>query len=217
MDSDPFYALLEASRFVAHWFPFCKKFNMESRAPEIYFAEKSEPRNGRQWLAIKRPHAPARNFRTLRYSTTLEDSSFVVCERSLSGHGTGPNASSSSQFIRSEMLPSNYLIRPCDGGGSIIHIVDHLDLEAWSVPEVLRPLYQSSEVVAPKLTIPNLEGFNDVVNAFNDDGWTLINCDGAEDVITTINFKNMSTGVNSTNQIPFPRGILCVKASLLLQ
>ncbi|GAB2211702.1 hypothetical protein Droror1_Dr00025035 [Drosera rotundifolia] len=46
-----------------------------------------------------------------------------------------------------------YLIRPCDGGGSIIHIVDHLNLEAWSVPEVLRPLYQSSKVVAQKMTI----------------------------------------------------------------
>ncbi|KAF6167858.1 hypothetical protein GIB67_027636 [Kingdonia uniflora] len=194
--------------------------------------------------------APARDFWTLRYSTSLEDGSFVVCERSLSGHGTGPNASSSSQFIRSEMLPSGYLIRPCDGGGSIIHIVDHLDLEAWSVPEVLRPLYQSSEVVAQKLTIAALHhirqvaqetsgevvysmgrqpavlrtfsqrlsrGFNDVVNGFNDDGWSLINCDGAEDVITTINFKNMSTGVNPTNVIPFPGGVLCVKASLLLQ
>lgn len=27
------------------------------------------------------------------------------------------------------MLPSGYLIRPCEGGGSIIHIVDHMDLE----------------------------------------------------------------------------------------
>jgi hypothetical protein len=34
-------------------------------------------------------------------------------------------------FIRAEMLPSGYLIRPCDGGGCIIHIVDHLDLEVW--------------------------------------------------------------------------------------
>ncbi|XP_062018888.1 uncharacterized protein LOC133735497 [Rosa rugosa] len=51
------------------------------------------------------------------------------------------------------MLPSGYLIRPCEGGGSIIHIVDHLNLEAWSVPEVLRPLYESSKVVAQKRTI----------------------------------------------------------------
>ncbi|KAF6166173.1 hypothetical protein GIB67_023883, partial [Kingdonia uniflora] len=117
------------------------------------------------------------------------------------------------------LISSSYISckGPCDGGGSIIHIVDHLDLEAWSVPEVLRPLYQSFKVVAQKLTITNLEGFNDVVNGFNDDGWSLINCDGAKDVITTINFKNMSTSVNLTNLIPIPGGILCVKASLLLQ
>lgn len=27
------------------------------------------------------------------------------------------------------MLPSGYLIRPCEGGGSIVHIVDHMNLE----------------------------------------------------------------------------------------
>ncbi|KAF6142223.1 hypothetical protein GIB67_012072, partial [Kingdonia uniflora] len=54
MDSDPFYALLEASRFAAHWLSFCKIFNMEPRVPEVYFAEKSEPRNDRQWLAMKK-------------------------------------------------------------------------------------------------------------------------------------------------------------------
>jgi hypothetical protein len=32
-------------------------------------------------------------------------------------------------FVRAEMLPSGYLIRPCEGGGSIIHVVDHMDLE----------------------------------------------------------------------------------------
>lgn len=52
-----------------------------------------------------------------------------VCERSLSGSGTGPNAAAAAQFVRAEMLPSGYLIRPCEGGGSIIHIVDHLNLE----------------------------------------------------------------------------------------
>lgn len=52
-----------------------------------------------------------------------------VCERSLSGNGPGPNPTAASQFVRAQMLPSGYLIRPCDGGGSIIHIVDHLNLE----------------------------------------------------------------------------------------
>lgn len=32
-------------------------------------------------------------------------------------------------FVRAEMLPSGYLIRPCEGGGSIVHIVDHMNLE----------------------------------------------------------------------------------------
>lgn len=54
---------------------------------------------------------------------------FQVCERSLSGSGAGPSAAAAAQFVRAEMLPSGYLIRPCEGGGSIIHIVDHLNLE----------------------------------------------------------------------------------------
>ncbi|KAL6643215.1 hypothetical protein ACP70R_021396 [Stipagrostis hirtigluma subsp. patula] len=94
---------------------------------------------------------PARDFWTLRYTTTTEDGSLVVCERSLSGSGGG-QITPSQQFVRAEMLPSGYLVRPCDGGGSIVHIVDHLDLDAWSVPEVLRPLYESSRVVAQKMT-----------------------------------------------------------------
>lgn len=56
-----------------------------------------------------------------------------VCERSLSGSGGGPNATTAHQFVRAEMLSSGYLIRPCDGGGSIVHIVDHLDLEVLHV------------------------------------------------------------------------------------
>jgi homeobox-leucine zipper protein len=51
------------------------------------------------------------------------------------------------------MKPSGFLIRPCDGGGSILHIVDHVDLDAWSVPEVMRPLYESSKILAQKMTV----------------------------------------------------------------
>ncbi|KAK3008984.1 hypothetical protein RJ639_015147 [Escallonia herrerae] len=192
--------------------------------------------------------APARDLWTLRYTSSLENGSLVVCERSLSGSGAGPSAAAASQFIRGEMLPSGYLIRPCDGGGSIIHIVDHLNLEAWSVPEVLRPLYESSKVVAQKMTIAALRyirqiaqetsgevvyglgrqpavlrtfsqrlsrGFNDAINGFNDDGWSLMNCDGAEDVIVAVNStKNL---VTSSNSLPLLGGILCAKASMLLQ
>ncbi|ONM05725.1 Homeobox-leucine zipper protein REVOLUTA [Zea mays] len=95
---------------------------------------------------------PARDFWTLRYTTTMEDGSLVVCERSLSGSGDGQSAATTQQFVRAEMLPSGYLVRQCEGGGSIVRIVDHLDLDAWSVPEVLRPLYESSRVVAQKMT-----------------------------------------------------------------
>lgn len=35
------------------------------------------------------------------------------------------------------MLPSGYLIRPCEGGGSIIHIVDHMDLEVLNLVGLL--------------------------------------------------------------------------------
>lgn len=192
--------------------------------------------------------APARDFWTMRYTTSLDNGSFVVCERSLSGSGAGPNAASASQFVRAEMLSSGYLIRPCDGGGSIIHIVDHLNLEAWSVPDVLRPLYESSKVVAQKMTISALRyirqlaqesngelvyglgrqpavlrtfsqrlsrGFNDAVNGFGDDGWSTMHCDGAEDIIVAINStKHLN---NMSNSLSFLGGVLCAKASMLLQ
>ncbi|KAL6510918.1 hypothetical protein OROGR_022042 [Orobanche gracilis] len=190
--------------------------------------------------------APARDFWTLRYTTTLENGSLVICERSLSGTGAGPSPAAASQFVRAEVHPSGYLIRPCEGGGSIIHIVDHLNLEAWSVPEVLRPLYESSKVLAQKTTIAALKyvrqiaqemsgevmyglgrqpavlrtfsqrlsrGFNDAINGFNDDGWSLLDCgDGAEDVIVAV--KNLTSGPNPISMIG---GVLCAKASMLLQ
>ncbi|MBA0565122.1 hypothetical protein Golob_010014 [Gossypium lobatum] len=195
--------------------------------------------------------APARDFWTLRYTSTLENGSLVVCERSLSGSGAGPSAAAAAQFVRAEVLPSGYLIRPCEGGGSIIHIVDHLNLEAWSVPEVLRPLYESSKVIAQKMTIAALRyirqiaqetsgevvyslgrqpavlrtfsqrlsrGFNDAINGFNDDGWSIMNCDGTEDVIIAINsIKSFSSTSNPANALSFLGGVMCAKASMLLQ
>ncbi|XP_022969629.1 homeobox-leucine zipper protein REVOLUTA-like [Cucurbita maxima] len=195
--------------------------------------------------------APARDFWTLRYTKTLENGNLAVCERSLSGSGAGPNSASAAQFVRAEMLPSGYLIRPCDGGGSIIHIVDHLNLEPWSVPEVVRPLYESSKAVAQKMTIAAFlyvrqvaqetsgevvyslgrqpavlrtfsqrlsRGFNEAVNGFNDDGWSLMNYDGAEDVSLAINSsKNVNTSYDPVNSLAFHAGVLCAKASMLIQ
>lgn len=61
-------------------------------------------------------------------------------------------------------------------------------------------------------------GFNDAVNGFNDDGWTVLNCDGAEDVFIAVNStKNLSGTSNPASSLTFLGGILCAKASMLLQ
>ncbi|KAL1358858.1 hypothetical protein HN51_004099 [Arachis hypogaea] len=197
--------------------------------------------------------AAARDFWTVRYTTSLEDGSLVICERSLTSTTGGPTGPPSSNFVRAEMLPSGYLIRPCEGGGSIIHIVDHVDLDVWSVPEVLRPLYESSKILAQKLTIAALQhirqiaqessgeiqygggrqpavlrtfsqrlcrGFNDAVNGFVEDGWSLLGNDGVEDVTIAINSspnKFLGSQYNSSMFPAFGGGVLCAKASMLLQ
>ncbi|KAI3806860.1 hypothetical protein L1987_22777 [Smallanthus sonchifolius] len=97
--------------------------------------------------------AAGRDFLLLRYTSVTEDGNLVVCERSLTNIQNGPSIPTVANFVRAEMLPSGYLIRPCEGGGSIIYIVDHMDLEAYSVPEVLRPLYESSTMLAQKMTV----------------------------------------------------------------
>ncbi|XVF26360.1 hypothetical protein REPUB_Repub14bG0009200 [Reevesia pubescens] len=197
--------------------------------------------------------AAARDFWTLRYTTSLEDGSLVICERSITSSTGGPTGPPTSSFIRAEMLPSGFLIRPCEGGGSIIHIVDHVDLDVWSVPEVLRPLYESSKILAQKMTIAALRhirqiaqetsgeiqygggrqpavlrtfsqrlcrGFNDAVNGFADDGWSLMGTDGLEDVTIMINSspgKFLGSQYNTSMFPSFGGGVLCAKASMLLQ
>ncbi|ERN15110.1 hypothetical protein AMTR_s00056p00085520 [Amborella trichopoda] len=198
--------------------------------------------------------ASARDFWLLRYTSVLEDGSLVVCERSLSNTQGGPSMPPVQQFVRAEMHPSGYLIRPCEGGGSIIHLVDHMDLEPWSVPEVLRPLYESSTVLAQKMTMAALrhlrqiaqevsqntvvgwgrqpaalralsqrlsKGFNEALNGFTDDGWSLLGNDGMDDVTILVNSspaKIMAANLTSTNGFPTVCGaVLCAKASMLLQ
>uniref|UniRef100_A0ACD5XLQ3 Uncharacterized protein n=1 Tax=Avena sativa TaxID=4498 RepID=A0ACD5XLQ3_AVESA len=198
--------------------------------------------------------AAPRDFWTLRYTSGLEDGSLVICERSLTQSTGGPSGPTTPNFIRAEVLPSGYLIRPCEGGGSMIHIVDHVDLDAWSVPEVLRPLYESPKILAQKTTIAALRhirqiahessgeipygagrqpavlrtfsqrlsrGFNDAVNGFPDDGWSMLNSDGAEDITITVNSSpNKLVGSHVSPSPLFSAiggGILCAKASMLLQ
>jgi hypothetical protein len=64
-------------------------------------------------------------------------------------------------------------------------------------------------------------GFNDAVNGFPDDGWSLMSSDGAEDVTIAINSspnKLIGPHVNSSQLFTaIGGGILCAKASMLLQ
>ncbi|MED6197798.1 Homeobox-leucine zipper protein ATHB-8 [Stylosanthes scabra] len=198
--------------------------------------------------------APGRDFWLLRYTSLLEDGSLVVCERSLNNTQNGPAMPAVQHFVRADMLPSGYLIRPCEGGGSIIHIVDHMILEPWSVPEVLRPLYESSMLLAQRTTTAALrhlrqisqevsqpsvtgwgrrpaalrglsqrlsKGFNEAVNGFADDGWSLLESDGIDDVTLLVNSSHSKMmGANLGYNGGFPSvtsSVLCAKASMLLQ
>nr|GEU84082.1 homeobox-leucine zipper protein ATHB-15 [Tanacetum cinerariifolium] len=198
--------------------------------------------------------ATARDFWLLRYTSATEDGSLVVCERSLTNTQNGPSMPSVQNFVRAEMLPSGYLIRPCEGGGSIIHIVDHMNLEAWSVPEVLRPLYESPTILAQKTTMMALRqlrqiaqessqastpnwgrrpaalralsqrlsrGFNEALNGFTDEGWSMIGTDGVDDVTISVNSSpDKLMGLNlsfSNGYTPVSNAVMCAKASMLLQ
>ncbi|KZV56351.1 hypothetical protein F511_00348 [Dorcoceras hygrometricum] len=51
-----FYALLEVSKFSKYWIPFCKKYNVEPRAPEVFFSQKidtNESNLKQEWTSIK--------------------------------------------------------------------------------------------------------------------------------------------------------------------
>ncbi|KVH90325.1 hypothetical protein Ccrd_007660 [Cynara cardunculus var. scolymus] len=198
--------------------------------------------------------APARDFWLLRYTSAMEDGSLVICERSLNHTQNGPSMPPVPHFVRAKMLPSGYLIRPCDGGGSIIHIVDHFDLESARVPEVLRPLYESSTLLAQRTTMAALrqlrqisqeisqpmavswgrrpaalraigqrmsKGFNEAINGFTDEGWSLMESDGLDDITVLINSSpDKVMGATPMYADGFPsisNGVLCAKASMLLQ
>lgn len=57
-------------------------------------------------------------------------------------------------------------------------------------------------------------GFNEAINGFSDDGWTVLSCDGTEDVVVAV---NSSKNVGSSSSVAMPSGILCAKAFMLLQ
>uniref|UniRef100_A0A0E0AEI7 START domain-containing protein n=1 Tax=Oryza glumipatula TaxID=40148 RepID=A0A0E0AEI7_9ORYZ len=189
---------------------FCGKFLAQPEIPKLKSVFSLQ-------LYAPTTLAPAHNFWLLRYTSILGDGSLVVCERSLSSKQGGPSMPLVQPFIRDEMLPSGFLIRPSDGGGSVIHIVDHMDLEPWSVPEVVRPLYESSALVAQKISMA-VQGFNEVLNGLADDGWSVIESDGIDDVCISVNSSKV-TGCNATFSSGLTivsTGVLCAKASMLM-
>ncbi|KAJ7960953.1 Cellulose synthase [Quillaja saponaria] len=59
-----FYAVLEASNFSKHWLPFCKKFKVEPRSPQAYFAQlhsHNDIKYAIEWLAIKKLYEEMKN------------------------------------------------------------------------------------------------------------------------------------------------------------
>ncbi|KAK9151077.1 hypothetical protein Syun_009386 [Stephania yunnanensis] len=233
------------------WFRDCRCFHIMNAFPA--------GSGGTIELIYMQTYAPstlvsARDFWTMRYTTGLEDGSLVICERSLTASTGGPEGPTASNYVRAEMLSSGCLIRPCEGGSSIVHIVDHIDLDASGVPEVLRPLYESPKILAQKMTMAALRhirqiaqeaigevhygggrqpavlrtfsqrlsrGFNDAINGFADDGWSLLSGDGAEDVTLVVNSSPAKVLGSQGNSLPvlstFGGGILCAKTSMLLQ
>jgi homeobox-leucine zipper protein len=60
-------------------------------------------------------------------------------------------------------------------------------------------------------------GFNDAISGFNDDGWSVMGGDGIEDVIIACNAKKVRNTSTSANAFVTPGGVICAKASMLLQ
>lgn len=64
-------------------------------------------------------------------------------------------------------------------------------------------------------------GFNEAVNGFTDEGWSMIESDGIDDVTVLVNSspsKLMGANFSYTNGFsPVSSAVLCAKASMLLQ
>ncbi|CAI9772341.1 unnamed protein product [Fraxinus pennsylvanica] len=90
------------------------------------------------------------------------------------------------------------------------------DIRAWSVVEVLRPLYESSKLVAQNMTITALQYIRQIAQETNGEVvYGLGRQPAVLHVAVVVNsFKNLSI---DTNTVFFIGGILSVKASMLLQ
>lgn len=64
-------------------------------------------------------------------------------------------------------------------------------------------------------------GFNEALNGFTDEGWSMMGSDGMDDVTILVNLspsKILGLNVAITNGFPaMNNAVLCAKASMLLQ
>lgn len=67
-----FEALSETSEFAKKWVPFCKRFNIEPRAPEFYFQQKID------YLKDKVQPSFVKERRAMKVITCNNSSTFVV-------------------------------------------------------------------------------------------------------------------------------------------
>nr|AWD38911.1 class III homeodomain-leucine zipper protein [Coryphopteris nipponica] len=186
------------------------------------------------------------DFWTLRYTCCIEDGSLVICERSLAAGQVVQEVPIMPGFVRAEMLPSGFLVRPYEQGGSMVMVIDDMNFKSGSFLEGLRPLYDTSVILARRVShkvlchlhnvvkekveavsisdpTSSLCGFSHrLIRGFND----AVNCFPDEGWVSIINdgLSAVSVHINLPNckQIGEARtrvrgGIVCAKASLLLQ
>ncbi|KAK6152559.1 hypothetical protein DH2020_012198 [Rehmannia glutinosa] len=142
--------------------------------------------------------APARDFWLLRYTSVMEDGSLVVCERSLNNTQNGPSMPPVQHFALRQLR-------------QISQEISQPNVTGWGRrPAALRALGQRLS-----------RGFNEAVNGFTDEGWSMIESDGIDDVTVHVNSspaKLMGTIHTYANGFPsMSNAVLCAKASMLLQ
>nr|AWD38909.1 class III homeodomain-leucine zipper protein [Ceratopteris pteridoides] len=103
------------------------------------------------------------DFWTLRYTCCMEDGSLVICERSLAAGQVLQDVPIMPGFVRAEMLSSGFLVRPCEQGGSMVLVIDDMNFKSGSFSETLRPLYESSTILARRMSCKVLCHFHNIV------------------------------------------------------
>ncbi|KAL0322338.1 UNVERIFIED_CONTAM: Homeobox-leucine zipper protein REVOLUTA [Sesamum calycinum] len=196
--------------------------------------------------------ACARDFWTLRYTSVSVDGSFVsylmvISWMIIDTNITNPILLNKQFSIDCTQSNSDAYAKVCEksvSGSDAVPSSPAVLEFASSVPEVVRPLYESSELVAKNMIVPALEyiehtasethdkrshaygegpaflrsfsqrlsrGFNDAINGFTEDGWTLLDADAPGDIIASV--KRLKNFEDSRDY----DSVICMKASLLLQ